>query len=495
MVSDVMRLLIRVDGDDQIGAGHVMRCLALADAAVAAGAEVAFVSRSLARGLADKIAAHRFGFYQLFKEEDEPRQVAALAHQLEADWIVLDGYQFSAEYHRGVRVSGRQLLVIDDMASLDFYDAELVVNQNLGAERLTYRCASGCEILTGPRYALLAPEYTARGASERSIPPRAQKILVTLGGADPPNATAAVMRALESLADLTLEVRVVVGPANRHRASLQTLAGQQTGHVELVVDPPGLAGLMRWADLVVAAGGSTCWELACLGLPALIVVIADNQAANARALAEHGAVENLGQFQDLSEERLVAEIRKLVLDPPRRAVMSRRGVELVDGNGARRVVERLHERTLRLRSVEAGDARLLFDWVNDPQVRTMSFASESIAWDEHRAWFEARLTDPNHRMFIATAGADIGLVRFALDKNEAVISLSIAREHRGRKLSVRLVRMASARLFCTTDLRLIHAYIKPENEASRRAFSQAGFSERPATTVRGQPALHFCLAR
>ncbi len=153
---------------------------------------------------------------------------------------------------------------------------------------------------------------------------------------------------------------------------------------------------------------------------------------------------------------------------------------------------------LKTRSATEHDCRLLWQWVNDPDVRRWSFMSDSIEWEAHVAWFGRKLADRNCRMYIVMDEADdpIGLVRFDVGDDESgTLTVSIATEWRGRGYGTAALRLASGRFFADTDARRIVAHIKTDNLLSIRAFERAGFTHRSTTQVKGQDALSMILPR
>ena len=250
--------------------------------------------------------------------------------------MVVDGYQFDAGYQQRLKQAGLRLLWLDDDGLTRRYVADFVLNQNLGASATLYADrAPDTQLLLGPRYVLLRRPFLNWRTWERKIGPAAKKILVTLGGSDAANVTLRILEALPRA--LALEVTVLAGASNPNLESLQTYCSC-TGD-RLIVDARNMPELMAWADLAVSAAGSTTWELAFMGLPALLLVLAENQVAAAERLAQAGIFANLGWHYagstDLFAERLV----ELAGEPTRREQMSRKGRALVDGRGAERVVK------------------------------------------------------------------------------------------------------------------------------------------------------------
>jgi spore coat polysaccharide biosynthesis predicted glycosyltransferase SpsG len=235
------------------------------------------------------------------------------------------------------------LLVIDDTAHLNKYHADIILNQNINAEQLRYPVDRRTRLLLGLRYLLLRPEFAKQPVWVSESPENARRLLVTLGGADFDNQTMRVINAIEEINIDGLEAKIVVGPANRHLKELQTRVKRSKIPIQLKVNTSRMAVLMSWADLAITAGGSTCWELACIGLPALVIILTENQMAVAKGLHEKGAVTNLGWYHDLSTDQIAQAVEHLLLNAAKRKKMAAVSRKLVDGRGTARVLRNLIE--------------------------------------------------------------------------------------------------------------------------------------------------------
>ena len=334
----VETLLLRADADSRIGAGHFMRSLALAEAWRKRGGAVSFVSRCENSGLRRRLEASGIDLLPIERSHPDPddlRCTRTAVCQQGADWLVVDGYNFDPAYHRGVREGDHRLLLIDDCADLAEYRADIILNQNIGAERLEYRCDPDTTMLLGNRYALLRPEFTRWREWTREVSPQAANLLVTMGGSDPDNASATVVAALTAFATPQFSVKVVVGALNPHGENIRDRAAACNGHeVEVVSAVEDMAELMAWADMAVSAAGSTCWELAFMGLPSLLLVLGPDQRAIAEGMQRAGAAVHI---ESVSGE-IAAALTALAGERSARARMSERCRRFVDGNGAARVV-------------------------------------------------------------------------------------------------------------------------------------------------------------
>ncbi len=492
-------LTIRADADTKMGTGHLMRCLALGQAWKDAGGEVVFVTGCKSERLLERLTREGFTVHAL-PAVQQGRDDWQLTRQFMPDdacaWLVLDGYQFDDLYQQRVKECGFQLLLIDDLADRKEYCADIVLNQNLHAEQSAYSVyGTHVRLLLGPRFALLRREFAKWRGWKREVAGTARRVLITFGGADSGNATGLVLHAMQRIEIKGLEAVVTVGAGNPYGAKLQSVAKTSRFPVQLITDSNEMDALMAWADVAVSAAGATAWELAFMGLPSLLLKVAENQRLVAERMHAAGAALDAGWPTEVAPEQLAGRIANLLADHEQRSAMAQCSRKLVDGEGADRLLMRLEKRRLRLRQVRETDARLLWEWANDPEVRAVSFSSQPILWEQHLCWLRAKLEKENCRFFLAVDEEDkaLGQVRFDLRENEAVVSVSLGRTFRGAGYGTELLRLACEKMLRDSDVKVIKAYVKPHNQASLNAFLRAGFCCSAKELVQGQEAV--CLSR
>lgn len=498
-----MHLYIRADADARRGTGHVMRCLALAQAWQEQGGEASFLSRCDSGPLQQRIRDEGFGLRLLNDVCPDPADLETTLSLLRADtagrgkWLVLDGYHFTPDYQRAIRAAGVSLAVIDDTNHLPYYHADLLLNQNAYAPALSYGCAADTTLLMGTRYCLLRREFLAYRDRPRRVPERAGNLLVTLGGSDPDNATLQVIEALKGLAEPDISVRLVVGPANPHREALRRALLSFPCHAELLTAPSDMPGLMAWADMAISAAGGTCWELAFMQVPTIVLVLAENQRGVAEYLTENEAAWSLGEADDGLPVRLREAFRRWIGDAGLRAALLQKSRTLIDGEGASRVVGAMDARQITLREVTDADSELLWQWANDEETRKASYSQAPIPWDEHVRWFAAIRRQAGHRFYVAQNGDQkpVGQIRLARAGDEAVVSLSVAPEARRRGHGRRILVRAAERLFQESDAERLAAYIKADNPSSLRTFRKAGFHTPEAVAPGGVTSYRMILRR
>lgn len=491
-------LIIRADASIAMGTGHVMRCVALAQAWQDEGGECIFAVAEASPVLKERVRSEKFEFATVSASPGTPQdatQLVELARAHHARWIVVDGYQFDVEYQRALKAAGLKLLVVDDTGHAGAYVADLVLDQNAHAtEDLYQQRESYTRLLLGSRYAMLRREFKPWGGWKREIVRIGRKVLVTVGGTDPDNVTLRVIDALRLLAQDNLEATIVVGGGNPHGDCLEQEVHGAGGAIRLLRSTFDMPKLMADADVAISAAGTTCWEMCFLGLPSVLIDVAENQTPVAQELDCQGIAIHAGSSQDVTPENIAAQLKSLLASKERRVAMSGRARRLLDGSGAKRVISAMQNTNLGLRRVEEADCRLLWEWANEPEVRSASFSSAPIPWCEHREWFTKKLGDERILMLIATdeQGVPVGQVRFERTNNrEADIDISITPERRGSGLGARLIEKAVQAAFEQTDLVRVHGVVKAGNRASAKAFERAGFRNVGATYVKGNAAVYY----
>lgn len=500
-----MRVALRTDASLQIGMGHFMRCLALARGLRAAGAQCRFICRDLPGHAADRIRAEGFETLLLPApdgpapngpsahapwagvgwEEDAAQTRAALGDP--PDWLVVDHYAFEARWEKAARPAGTRLMAIDDLADRD-HACDLLLDQNLGREAADYdgRVPDQARRLIGPRHALLRPEFAqARVTAQAGRAGRGLgRILVTMGGVDQADATSAVLEALRT-APLPpgLRLCVVMGARAPALDGVRALARQMPWPTEVCVDVADMAALMAEADLAITAGGGTTWERCCLGLPGVIVQVADNQAGILRAMVAAGAALDPGP---LRAPGFAAALRAQVAQAARDLeALSQATAALCDGAGVGRVVRQMltlgatGPAEWQVRRAVRADAADVWHWRHADRAERFFRNPVLTPLHQHLAWFETALaSDRRLMLMVGQHGQTLGHVRFDRDPaapDLAEISLCLNPACRGEGLAGPI--LAAALDFAREDgLRRFRAQAHRDNAASLALFARAGFA-------------------
>ncbi len=496
------RLIIRADASAAAGTGHVMRMLALAQAARrASGRPAVFLCAELPPALRARLRAEGCEVRMLSPAstpEDDTRatlaELEALGGRGEGEAVlVADGYRFSPGFQAAIRSGGARLMMVDDNGENGAYECDWILNQNIHATEDFYRHRpSGARVLLGPRFALVREEFLRASHASREIPAKARRVLVTMGGADPGNMTGAILESLAKLGRIDGDVCVVLGGGNPRGDDIERAArALPWASVRVARNVADMAPLIAQADLAVTAGGSTCWEMCLLGLPMLVISIAENQRVLAQGLGAVGAACVAGHAGEFEPGHLADRITALMADGARRRSLSSAARRLVDGRGCERVLAALRGEDVFLRPATAEDAERLWEWANDPVVRAVSFHPDPIPWETHLAWLRRKLEDERVVLFIAeTDAGPAGMARFEREPDGgAVVSVIVAASARGRGWGAKIIAAGTRRFAETTGCPFVRAYIKPDNRASVSVFERAGYGPAEDVQMAGTPAL------
>lgn len=342
-----MRVAIRADASVQIGSGHVIRSLTLAQVLQSRGTIVSFVCRELPGHLCDYLESHGYATARLPHEplsvssEQDASETMTSIGALELDWIIVDHYDLDKRWESEMRRHAAKVMVIDDLANRG-HDCDLLLDQNFftdAKQRYIPHVANNCPQLLGPCFALLRPQFATARATLRERDGSVKRVLVYFGGSDPSEETAKTLRAMQGYAS-SLEVDVIIGTHNVQKGVIERLVeGFARGRCFSYVE--NMAELMSEADLFVGTAGSSTWERCCLGLPSLVITNAENQIEPIANLAAHGVLLHAGHAAQLTEKQLGELLAGLIADAGTLRSFSAKSMELVDGKGAERCADRL----------------------------------------------------------------------------------------------------------------------------------------------------------
>lgn len=355
-----MKVAFRTDASIQIGTGHVMRCLTLADALAARGAGCQFICRAHEGNLIDFIRGKGYVTHALpvpgaevttsnlaharwlgaTQAQDTEACAPILAAQA-PDWLIVDHYALDADWERALEPHYRQLMVIDDLADRP-HACDLLLDQTFGRDAADYRALvpADCKLLCGSQYALLRPEFAALRtySLQRRTRPALRELLITMGGVDKDNATAQVLQALRTCPlPADCQITVVMGATAPWLDEVFTQARDMPWPTRVRVGVSDMAQLMADSDLAIGASGATSWERCCLGLPTIMLVLAENQRKIAEELCETGAA----CLIDLSNQKNQPLITHEYLEPHLLGAMCAAAAAITDGFGAAQVTQTL----------------------------------------------------------------------------------------------------------------------------------------------------------
>lgn len=344
-----MKVLIRVDSSHQIGTGHVMRCLVLADLLKKDGNKVEFICRSQKGDSIYNIISNGFKVYELSAPKDKEYETSSqysqwlgVKQKKDADdcvnvirlekvnWVIVDHYGIDEQWHKHIKAYSEKLMVIDDLADRKF-DCHLLLNQNLGIDKSYYenKVPPDCVLLLGTNYALLRPEFSRlryKAIAKRKSTNSINNIIISMGGSDVNNITHSILENIPNY----YNVVVVLGKNSPHNKMLNNYVKDK--NIKILIDSNNMAGLMLDADLAIGAGGSTSWERCCLSLPAFIFQMDENQRMIVKHLVKFGSVKLIENVESIK-----SNLEDFQNNLSSWALMSRKSESICDGLGADRV--------------------------------------------------------------------------------------------------------------------------------------------------------------
>lgn len=354
-------IAFRADGGKNVGMGHIIRCLSLAQAFRRYGHQIYFFSK-LDEGI-EKVKQENFEAIKLLSGEqqkegffygdptclsEEANEIILLLSTYQVDLLFIDSYNVTERYFSNLKLHVEKLAYIDDVNKFP-YPVDFVVNGNIIGEFLDYKkCDNKQVFLLGPKYNMIRPEFC--NLPLRPINKEVAEIMITTGGSDPYNVTENLLSILlQNKSFDNIRINVLVGSGftdykdlinfkqNHGNVSLYSNSGLPQDLPE--IEFSSVSTLMLRSDLAISAGGSTLYELAACGTPALVFILADNQKAIVEKMDELGYVMKLGWYNQLNEDLVIGNLLKLMNDFERRKEMSSKGQKLVDGYGTDRIVQ------------------------------------------------------------------------------------------------------------------------------------------------------------
>ena len=404
------------------------------------------------------------------------------------DILVVDHYARDAELERACRGWARRIVVIDDLADRP-HDADVLVDVANSPEAYRGLVSTACEVLTGAEYAIVNGAF--RAMRPRALARRGgnavERVLVSFGQIDALNATQSALAALAAV-DFAGDIDVVLGYAAPHLDAVRAACGPQT---RLHIDTDQMPVLMMEADLAIGAGGVTALERCCLGLPAVLVTVADNQRGIVAMLKEVGAAADAGQVGAGLETRLAESLPALLAEGSRRDAMALAGAKLIDGWGLERIMlaavgaaAAKDGCAVRLRPATAADEAWLLQLQSQPEARRYSNDPSPPTPDGHREWLARTLVDPSRLLMIADLeGAPTGMLRLDRQGQAERVNIAVDSRYHRRGIGASILALVAVlRPGCALD-----AEILPGNEASRVLFAAAGYRQVGERLFRREP--------
>ena len=480
-----MNVLILTEGGQDIGFGHITRCSSIYEAFEEKG----FSPELIVNG--DETVQNLVSDKR-YRIMDWLRNRSHLFDMIKpSDIVFIDSYLSDSDLYEEISNRAGTAVYFDDNMRID-YPKGFVLNGAILAEQMPYPKKEDVTYLLGARYSPLRKEFWE--VPKKAIRDDPEVILVTFGGTDIRNLTLRVLKLLIHTFPKLLK-KVIIAEGFQNVAEIQQVKGN---HIELIFSPGAeeMKKAMWESGIAISAGGQTLFELARMGVPTIVVTVADNQSNNVRGWEATGFVEYAGQWDEDGLIDTISQKIRLLRSKSLRQRKYKVGRETVNGLGSSRIVKEVLSGFFRsrftLRQATHADARDIFDLANDDIVRKGSFESDPIEWEDHLIWLKEKLSDSNCLFFIVDCqGEFAGQIRFDTipETKEVEISISLQKSIRGLGLSPFIVSRSIEQLLkVRKDVKVVRAYIKRNNTASIKCFEAVGFKFLKNVRMKGHQA-------
>ena len=481
-----MRIAFRVDSSPNIGMGHLMRCLTLANGISRHGFECYFIARDFIGNGAKRVEESKFGLELLSIEglqlddtwlgvpyDKDVADTIRVIDQRPIDWLIVDHYNIDHQWEEAIRARfpDLKIMVIDDLVDRK-HDCDFLLDQTFGRTYEEYEklIPKNARVCLGTEHALLRPEFRTLRDQKESLKRKDCHILVTLGGGDNFHPIQVIGEALKSLgARHEFSATVITGDTPEVLLSDYKSLDQD---VTLISFSSQMPVEMAKADFVIGAGGGTSWERCCMGLPTVVLTIADNQIEIARILHDKKA----GISVKTNVDEIALAVEKMLTDVELRNEMSANAAMLCDGEGVDRVVQEIIVSSLEFKNASLCDAEFIYEARYAGDGSKYYRNSDVPSFESHASWLEQALDNEDMTLVcISLFGRDIAHVR--MDKSASKtgeIGICLAQEWRGRGLGQAILH-ASNLYFSEVGFSKIHAEVHKDNIASASVFNRAGY--------------------
>ncbi len=499
-----MEIAFRVDASSKIGTGHVMRCLTLAKALDKNNVKISFICREANGSMHDYI--RKEGFLVTTLPEDKNQfNIEAYdpphAHWLGTSWkkdaeetidilnskidfLIVDHYAIDYRWHEALREKAKYLMVIDDLADRKL-SCDILLDQTHGRNKddYEYLVPNNCKLLLGSDYALLRDEFFAmrlKAIKKRDEYSQLNRILISVGGMDPYNYTQKILKALEEVKwNKDPIIDVVVGNNKDQLNEIHHISNNHKLAINVIQDSKNMSELMVCADLAIGAGGSSSWERCCLGLPSLLIKVADNQE---KVISELERACSARRIKDIKQD-IIKECHDLSNDISAMLDMSRNAFNLVSGQGTKLVTSIINCAIARdggsvtIRNANKNDADIMYEWQTNTNTRKFFKNKEIPTYKEHIEWMEKTLSELATFLYIIDYENQPAAV-LRLNHNQGnpdfyLVSIYLSPDYYRRGIGEIALNYANT-FFINSELR---AEISEENIASINLFTKCGYTK------------------
>lgn len=462
------KILIRTDGSPQIGFGHLVRCLALAQM-LKDDFTVTFFCREIPDTMIPELAKKGFSFLRISDEDQFINQIRFKTI------VVLDGYHFDNEYQKKIKAIGCKLVCIADLYDKEYY-ADLIINHAPGVKPEDYKSQPYTQLAIGPEYALLRPAFLEQAKKQRRIE-KIETVMICFGGSDFKNLTASTLKIVAGFNRFE-KIIIVSGSAYNYPDSLNLLMNKDKRIIHYKsVDEKQMLSIMLESDLAIVPASGILLEVMAAGCISISGMSAENQKFVYDGYKNSDSIIDAINFNEVDLKKAIEKSFKINIEQKK----------IIDGRSGTRLLELFVQSNLKekikLREANNGDEKITYQWAINPVVRAYSFNRHLITKEEHTSWFHNKLRDINCLYLIAEMdNIKVGSIRFDFNGTEAIISYLVDPEYQGKGLGQKILICGIEYISEVAEkfdfnLQKIVGYVMEANIPSIKTFERLGFKK------------------
>ena len=495
------KLLVRVDAGIQMGTGRVRGIHALAREFRQRGGQATIVCSEIPNALRRRIEHDCISVQQTGSPAGTvaanfaTQEIIALERP---DWLAIDGAAFDVHYVNQIADNIKRISILDGIPR---GRANLVVDTGTKSSSGPDHLGNSIQRLSGPAFSLVDRLRTLQPLNRKTVA-EAKRILVWIHGPDIDNWTLRTLQSLSDLATKRMTVECMVDQNYKHFAELENFKRYSNATLRIHKNIDRIEPLAERADLAITSGHTGCYSLAYFGIPTILISTPESNQKIISILHQNRAGLSLAHQIESDESpppTVFETIKKLLTDQFKRHSLSRHAMDLVDGQGVKRIVNSMANCSVTLRQANDRDCEMIWHWRNDPEVRSVALNQEPLAWTTLTDWFYQAQDAPNQQVWIIENAIDqpIGEVCFEIDdrNDQASINMLLDQTNRSRGTGALLIKLALEQLYTTTNVTQVVAQMRSGNIASEKSFRAAGFEPIAPTIVNGVMASQFLFTR
>ena len=488
-----MKVAIRVDSSEQIGSGHFMRCLTIANALDQINCKCYFISRYLPENFILTLRKTNHSFVKLpnikkstpsnelrhsnwlgvSQEEDALQTIEAIKKE-NIDWMIVDHYALDINWEIFLRNNVKNIMVIDDLMDRK-HSANLLLDSNLRDDDLnSYRALvnEDCDLLLGPKFVPLREEFSVEAIENKN---KLLNIFIFFGAYDTNNYTELMIDFLYKI-NKEFNVDVVIGKGNVNTENIRNKC--MTYGMNLHIQTNSIAKIMQKSSIGIGAGGITVWERCSMQLPSFCIPVAFNQEDQLKQAEKKGLL-YVSKCFNKKDSILMDELSNFIRNKNLHKTIQEQCSRMVDSRGAYRIVNKLKNPFIEIKEAKKSDMMDMFKWINDKSIRTASLNESKIELADHKKWFRKILDSKKNKLLVGYFNNErIGVVRFD-SKSESEVEISIylvpnIDTAKGMGLHL-LLKSEDWLMYNMSKIKTITGYVKNSNRKSIKMFKNAGY--------------------